>query len=92
MRPSSLFSVANTTGISSEIKKVYDFLSKCTAVVMKCVWPWTGSEWQAVVEFAPYQKMPPEKKKVDNRNATIEKGDVCLLPISPWAHGAGKTR
>jgi Smg-4/UPF3 family len=26
------------------------------------------------VEFAPYQKVPPEKKKPDNKNATIEKG------------------
>lgn len=28
-----------------------------------------------MVEFAPYQKIPPlEKKKMDNRNGTIEKG------------------
>ena len=33
-----------------------------------------GVESQAVVEFASYQKIPPEKKKVDNRNGTIEKG------------------
>ncbi|KAJ7594258.1 Smg-4/UPF3 family-domain-containing protein [Mycena floridula] len=31
-----------------------------------------GLEYQAVVEFAPYQKIPIEKKKLDNRNATIE--------------------
>lgn len=34
----------------------------------------SGNESQAVVEFAPYQKIPTEKKKVDARNATIEKG------------------
>ena len=33
-----------------------------------------GNESQAVVEFAPYQKLPLEKKKVDSRNATIEQG------------------
>ncbi|RDB17122.1 Regulator of nonsense transcripts UPF3 [Hypsizygus marmoreus] len=34
-----------------------------------------GNESQAVVEFAPYQKVPSEKKKVDARNATIEKDE-----------------
>ncbi|KIL65246.1 hypothetical protein M378DRAFT_535188 [Amanita muscaria Koide BX008] len=34
-----------------------------------------GNESQAVVEFAPYQKISPEKKKVDARNATIEKDE-----------------
>ncbi|GLB39800.1 putative smg-4/UPF3 family protein [Lyophyllum shimeji] len=34
-----------------------------------------GNEYQAVVEFAPYQKIPSEKKKVDARNATIEKDE-----------------
>jgi regulator of nonsense transcripts 3 len=33
-----------------------------------------GNESQAVVEFAPYQKLPLEKKKVDARNATIDQG------------------
>lgn len=33
-----------------------------------------GNEFQAVVEFAPYQKIPLEKKKADSRNGTIEKG------------------
>ena len=33
-----------------------------------------GNEAQAVVEFAPCQKVPPEKKKVDSRVATIEQG------------------
>ena len=33
-----------------------------------------GNESQAVVEFAPYQKLPLEKKKVDSRNATIDQG------------------
>ncbi|TFK32063.1 Smg-4/UPF3 family-domain-containing protein, partial [Crucibulum laeve] len=34
-----------------------------------------GNESQAVVEFAPYQKVPAEKKKPDARNATIEKDE-----------------
>ncbi|TFY63737.1 hypothetical protein EVG20_g6199, partial [Dentipellis fragilis] len=34
-----------------------------------------GNESQAIVEFAPYQKVPLEKKKVDNRNATIDKDE-----------------
>lgn len=33
-----------------------------------------GNESTAVVEFAPYQKIPTEKKKVDSRLNTIEKG------------------
>jgi len=35
-----------------------------------------GNEFQAVVEFAPFQKIPSEKKKPDARNATIDKGAV----------------
>ncbi|KAJ8454157.1 hypothetical protein ONZ45_g19414 [Pleurotus djamor] len=38
------------------------------------MWP-SGNEYQAVVEFAPYQKVPSERKKPDARNATIEKDD-----------------
>lgn len=41
----------------------------------------------AVVEFAPYQKIPTEKKKADARSATIEKGDVIpdtLLRLEPY--------
>ncbi|KAH6891765.1 Smg-4/UPF3 family-domain-containing protein [Coprinopsis sp. MPI-PUGE-AT-0042] len=34
-----------------------------------------GNESYAIVEFAPYQKVPPEKKKPDNKNATIEKDE-----------------
>ncbi|KAH9912233.1 Smg-4/UPF3 family-domain-containing protein [Amylocystis lapponica] len=34
-----------------------------------------GNESIAVVEFAPFQKIPSEKKKVDSRVATIEKDD-----------------
>lgn len=33
-----------------------------------------GAETQAVVEFAPYQKVPAEKSKMDGRIATIEEG------------------
>jgi hypothetical protein len=35
-----------------------------------------GNESYAIVEFAPYQKIPTEKKKADNRNGTIEKGSL----------------
>ena len=34
----------------------------------------SGNESTAVVEFAPFQKVPSEKKKVDSRIASIEKG------------------
>ncbi|KAF9011979.1 Smg-4/UPF3 family-domain-containing protein [Cyathus striatus] len=34
-----------------------------------------GNESFAIVEFAPYQKVPSEKKKQDSRNATIEKDE-----------------
>jgi regulator of nonsense transcripts 3 len=36
----------------------------------------SGNESQAVVEFAPFQKIPSEKRKPDARNATIDKGTV----------------
>ena len=39
-----------------------------------------GAESQAVVEFAPYPKIPSEKRKPDSRNATIEKGMVVSSP------------
>lgn len=38
----------------------------------------TGNESVAVVEFAPFQKVPSEKKKVDGRMGTIEKGQPLL--------------
>ncbi|KAJ7784277.1 Smg-4/UPF3 family-domain-containing protein [Mycena metata] len=34
-----------------------------------------GNESYAVVEYAPYQKVPPEKKKTDARSGTIEKDE-----------------
>ncbi|KAF8489843.1 Smg-4/UPF3 family-domain-containing protein [Gautieria morchelliformis] len=37
-----------------------------------------GNESQAVVEFAPNQKAPPEKKKVDSRHATIQQDEDYL--------------
>lgn len=33
-----------------------------------------GEESVAVVEFAPYQKIPSEKKKADGRVGTVEQG------------------
>ena len=41
-----------------------------------------GNESIAVVEFAPFQKIPPERKKVDPRAGTIEGGWSCLIYLS----------
>ena len=38
-----------------------------------------GQETHAVVEFAPCQKVPNEKKKIDTRIGTIEQGDNIVL-------------
>lgn len=35
-----------------------------------------GNESHALVEFAPFQKVPIEKKKVDARNNTIDQGET----------------
>ena len=32
-----------------------------------------------MVEFAPNQKAPPEKKKADSRHATIQQGGVSVV-------------
>ena len=37
----------------------------------------TGSESQAIVEYAPFQRVPTERK-VDSRNNTIDKGMLHL--------------
>ncbi|KAH9039962.1 Smg-4/UPF3 family-domain-containing protein [Lactarius hengduanensis] len=37
-----------------------------------------GNESRAVVEFAPYQKLPLEKKKVDTRNATVDQDEEYI--------------
>ncbi|KAJ4490387.1 Smg-4/UPF3 family-domain-containing protein [Lentinula aciculospora] len=47
-----------------------------------------GNESQAVVEFAPYQKVPPEKKKIDPRNGTIEKDENYISFIKSLAVSA----
>ncbi|KAH9169544.1 hypothetical protein EDB89DRAFT_1984660 [Lactarius sanguifluus] len=41
------------------------------------------NESQVVVEFAPYQKLPLEKKKVDSRNATIDQVASTERPSMP---------
>ncbi len=46
-----------------------------------------GNEFQAVVEFAPYQKVPSDRKKVDARLGTIEKGNPashCMMAAA-WS-------
>lgn len=52
------------------------------AYMQDAVYTQTGTESQAVVEFAPYQRVPMDKKKPDARNATIEKG----MPLSYHLH------
>ena len=39
-----------------------------------------GNETQVVLEFSPYQKVPAEKSKPDNRVATIEEGISHDIP------------
>ncbi|KAF8513571.1 Smg-4/UPF3 family-domain-containing protein [Hysterangium stoloniferum] len=41
-----------------------------------------GNESQAVVEFAPNQKVPPEKKKADSRHGTIQQDEDYLSFIA----------
>ena len=39
-----------------------------------------GNEYEAIVEFSPFQKVPKKKaKKVDSRKGTIEQGEVSDL-------------
>jgi len=40
-----------------------------------------GNEAQVVLEFSPYQKVPAEKNKADNRIATIEQGMHRNIPV-----------
>ena len=40
-----------------------------------------GSETQVVLEFSPYQKVPTEKTKADNRIATIGEGMPQSIPV-----------
>ena len=40
-----------------------------------------GNEAQVVLEFSPYQKVPTEKTKADNRIATIEEGTPRSMPV-----------
>ena len=71
-RSRSHCSVVNTTAIFLGIRMVYDLVMLSRNVSKGRIE--TGVESQAVIEFAPYQKIPPEKKKIDGRNGTIEKG------------------
>jgi Smg-4/UPF3 family len=63
---------ADTMDMCLEIKQVGQYKILCISLVYKMLY--VGNESQAVVEFAPYQKVPSEKKKADARTATIEKG------------------
>ncbi|GAW10369.1 hypothetical protein LENED_012627 [Lentinula edodes] len=49
-----------------------------------------GNEAHAVVEFAPYQKVPPEKKKLDPRNGTIEKDENYISFIESLTASANR--
>ncbi|KAF9045564.1 Smg-4/UPF3 family-domain-containing protein [Panaeolus papilionaceus] len=64
--PSRAYIAFKTDGQVAQFKRDYDghvFRDK------------QGVESQAVVEFAPYPKIPTEKRKPDTRNATIEKDE-----------------
>ncbi|EPQ51819.1 hypothetical protein GLOTRDRAFT_123003 [Gloeophyllum trabeum ATCC 11539] len=50
-----------------------------------------GNESQAVVEFAPYQKIPAEKKKADARQGTIEQDEDYISFIESLKAGPSKT-
>ncbi|KAH7871512.1 Smg-4/UPF3 family-domain-containing protein [Lentinula edodes] len=50
----------------------------------------SGNEAHAVVEFAPYQKVPPEKKKLDPRNGTIEKDENYISFIESLTASANR--
>jgi len=63
--------------IFSRIGKVCGFIS-CLAVLDWRFIRWIGNEYQAVVEFAPYQKVPSAAKN-DNRQGTIDDGTLLLL-------------
>ena len=40
----------------------------------------SGNEYPAIVEYAPFTKVPKKKpKKIDSRKGTIEQGKVCLF-------------
>jgi len=49
-----------------------------------------GNESIAVVEFAPFQKIPSEKKKVDSRLGTIEKDEDFLSFLESLKEGPSK--
>ncbi|KAJ6585295.1 Smg-4/UPF3 family-domain-containing protein, partial [Mycena capillaripes] len=48
-----------------------------------------GNESYAVVEFAPYQKVPPEKKKIDARSGTLEKDEDYISFLESLNAAAG---
>lgn len=50
-------------------------MCSCASDGFLCV----GVESQAVVEFAPYPKIPSEKRKPDPRNGTIERGSFIFI-------------
>ena len=43
-----------------------------------------GNESHALVEYAPFQKVPTEKKKTDARNNTIDTGEWSCLRFVVW--------
>lgn len=84
MKSNLLLSVVVMTGMYSEIKQVRPYISLVSIRFINCACP--GNESHAVVEFAPYQKIPSEKKKVDARTATIEKGMFSIHSLLTLYH------
>jgi hypothetical protein len=67
--------------ISSGIRLVGSGLELCLSPVTHVR---RGNESQAVVEFAPYQKVPSDRKKQDARAGTIDKGSTILAILFSW--------
>ena len=80
-----LYSVVNMMAINSLIKLVEcRYKLQSLYIIIWSLGP--GNENYAVVEYAPYQKIPGEKKKLDTRHATIEKGiQPCKSRNLPWS-------
>lgn len=53
---------------------MYDLGNLITMCIIDCDFFPSGNDSFAIVEFAPNPKVPPEKKKVDPRHATVQQG------------------
>lgn len=65
-------------GISSKTKQVCP-TTFWLSVNVRLSFTASGNESYAIVEYAPHQKVPSEKRKQDSKNNTIEKGTLLYL-------------